>query len=327
MAALDEEFGALTKAFSGLGVDENALISILGKWNTEQRQSFRKGSSDFFIEDERQFEKWDDHHVMHLRHEFLRLKDAIVLWTMHPWERDARLLKESLYKSNGPQFNVLIEVACTRSSQELLGARKAYHSLFHHSIEEDISFHLHTTAQNMKKLFLVAVLSSYRYEGPKVNEEIAKSEAKTISNAIIKANKGKRDLHLIEDQEEIVRILSTRSKLHLKAVYNHYKEISGNYLDQDLDGDLLVKETVRCLCIPQAYFSEVLDASLGYEAADDHTSKEGVSRVIVTRADVDIREIKEEYHKKYGLSLSNKIEDVANGNYRDFLLTLLARGD
>ncbi|KAK4476647.1 hypothetical protein RD792_015807 [Penstemon davidsonii] len=298
MAALDE-FGALTKAFSGLGVDENALISILGKWNTEQRQSFRKGSGDFFIEDERQFEKWDHHH------------DAIVLWTMHPWERDARLLKESLYN-----YNVLIEVACTRSSQELLGARKAYHSLFHHSIEEDISFHLHT-AQNK---LLLAVLSSYRYEGPKVNQEIAKSEAKTISNAIIK---GKRDLI---EEEDIVRILSTRSKLHLKAVYKHYKDISGNYLDQDLDGDLLVKETVQCLCIPQAYFSEVLDASLGYEAADE-ISKEGVSRVIVTRADVDIQEIKEEYHKKYGLCLSNKIEEVANGNYRDFLLTLLARGD
>lgn len=61
-------------AWVGLGVDEKALISILGKCHPQQRQSFRKGNRDFFIEDERQFERWDDRHVLQLRHEFLRLK-------------------------------------------------------------------------------------------------------------------------------------------------------------------------------------------------------------------------------------------------------------
>lgn len=57
---------------------------------------------------------------------------------MHPWERDARLIREALRK--GPEsYGVIVEVVCTRSSEELLGARKAYHSLFDHSIEEDIA--------------------------------------------------------------------------------------------------------------------------------------------------------------------------------------------
>ncbi|KAG8391148.1 hypothetical protein BUALT_Bualt01G0157700 [Buddleja alternifolia] len=318
MAASDEH-GSLTRAFSGLGVDENALISILGKWHPEQRQSFRKGTPDFFIQDERQFERWNDSHVLQLRQEFLRLNEAIVLWTMHPWERDARLLKESLYK--GPsQYNVLVEIAATRSAEELLGARRAYHSLFDHSVEEAVAFQVHTP----DKKLLVALLSSYRYEGPKVNDEIAKLEAKTISNAIIKGGA------LVED-EEIVRILSTRSKLHLKAVYKHYKEISGNYLDEDLDGVPRLKETVECLITPQTYFSKVrfnhyvLDASLRLNA--DEITKDALTRVIPTRADVDMKLIKEEYHKNYGADLPKKIQDVANGNYRDFLLTLIARGD
>ncbi|KAL3622982.1 hypothetical protein CASFOL_030536 [Castilleja foliolosa] len=313
MAASDE-LGSLTKAFSGLGVDENALISILGKLQPEQRQSFRKGSSDFFFEDERQFERWDDRHILQLRHEFLRLKDVIVLWTMHPWERDARLLKESLHK--GSQFSVLIEIASTRSSDELLGARRAYHSLFSHSVEEDVAFHIHGTERKL----LVALLSSYRYEGPKVNEEIAKFEAKTLLDVIRVGGEG-----LLEN-EELVWILSTRSKLHLKAIYKHYKDISDNYLDEDVDGDSsLIAKAVQCLCAPQIYFAQVLDASLRYDA--DEISKEAVSRVTVTRADEDIKQIKEEYNKRYGTSLSKRIEDVANGNYRDFLLTLIARGD
>lgn len=61
---------------------------------------------------------------------------------MHPWERDARLVKEALKK--GPQsYGVIVEIACTRSSEELLGARKAYHSLFDQSIEEDVATHIH----------------------------------------------------------------------------------------------------------------------------------------------------------------------------------------
>ncbi|KAL6562950.1 hypothetical protein OROHE_005537 [Orobanche hederae] len=264
--ATSDELRSLTKAFSGLGVDEKALISTLGKWNSQQRQSFRKGSRDIFLEDERQFERWDDRHVLELRQEFLRLKEAIVLWTMHPWERDARLLKESLHK--GPQYNVLVQIAGTRLSEELLGARRAYHSLFNHSIEEDVAFHVHGPERKL----LIALLSSYRYEGPKVNEQIAEFEAKALLDAI---REGGAAAGLVEN-EELVRILSTRSKLHLNAAYKHYKEISGNYLDEDIDADgasILIKETVQCLCSPQTYFSQVLHASLRYDV--DEMSKDG----------------------------------------------------
>ena len=68
-------------------------------------------------------------------------------------------------------------------------------------------------------------MSSYRYEGAKVNEDLAKSEAKMFANALAKKT------NLIED-EDIVRILSIRSKHHLKAIYSHYKEMTGNFLDE-----------------------------------------------------------------------------------------------
>lgn len=74
---------------------------------------------------------------------------------------------------------------------------------------------------------MVALVSSYRYEGPKVHEDVAKSEAKALANAIKHA--GNKNL---VDDEEIVRILSTRSKLHLMALYKHYKEITGKFLDE-----------------------------------------------------------------------------------------------
>ena len=74
---------------------------------------------------------------------------------------------------------------------------------------------------------LVSLVSAYRYEGPRVREDVAKSEANELHQAI--KNAGKK--FPVED-DEVVRILSTRSKLHIKSVYKHYKELFGTYLDQ-----------------------------------------------------------------------------------------------
>ncbi|CAN4126102.1 unnamed protein product [Withania somnifera] len=310
-----DQFTALTKAFSGLGVDEKSFVSVLAKWDTKQRQSYRKDNGEFFKQDERQFERWDEAHVLQIRQEFLRLKDAVVVYTMHPWERDARLFREALVKeAASPQFHIIIETAATRSSEQLLGARRAYHSLFEHSIEEDIASHINNTHE--RKL-LVGLVSSYRYEGPRVNEELAKSEASEFLKMI--KDGGKK---LIED-EGAVRILSTRGKLHLKDLYSYYKEISGNYLDEDLGGSLILKQTVECLCTPQTYFSKVLDASL--RPYVDEPARDSVTRVIATRADEDISQIGEEFHKIFGTTLTNKIEEIANGSYKEFLLALVTK--
>ncbi|XP_050385227.1 annexin D4 [Argentina anserina] len=311
--ALTDDFKTLTNAFSGLGVDEKSLISILGNSQLEERKCFRKGTPHLFKEDERLFERWNDDRVRLLKHEFMRFKNAVVLWAMHPWERDARLVKEALKK--GPEVHgVIVEIACTRSSEELLGARKAYHSLFDHSIEEDVSYHI----DGPESKLLVALVSAYRYEGPKVNKDTAKSEAQTLSHAIKNADSS----NPIED-DEVIRILSTRSRAHLQEVYKHYKEIFGHNIDEDVDANLRLKETMLCLCTPQTYFSNVLEVSLRNDV--DKNTKKGLTRVIVTRADTDMNLIKEQYHNQYGVSLSSKIGDTANGNYKDFLLTLVAR--
>ncbi|XP_021297335.1 annexin D4-like isoform X2 [Herrania umbratica] len=216
------EVEVLSKALSGIGVDEKSLVSILTKSHHEHKISIRRGCSQLFFEDERQFERWNDDAIKTLKGEFKRFKNAVVLSLMHPWERDARLLKKALKK--GPQqYGVIIEIACTRSSEELLGARKAYHSLFERSIEEDLAAHI----KGSERKLLVALVSAYRYEGPKVKGDTAKSEAKALLNAIKNADKRR----LIED-EEVIRILTTRSKPHLKEVYEQFKKICGKSITE-----------------------------------------------------------------------------------------------
>ena len=72
------------------------------------------------------------------------------------------------------------------------------------------------------------------------------------------------------------------------------------------------------------FYTQVLDAALKIDV--DKNIKKSLTRVIVTRADIDMKEIKTEYNNLYGVSLPQKIEETAKGNYKDFLLTLIARG-
>ena len=44
----------------------------------------------------------------------------MVLWAMHPWERDARLAHHVLHQHHPAA--IVVEVTCTRSAVELLGA-------------------------------------------------------------------------------------------------------------------------------------------------------------------------------------------------------------
>lgn len=62
---------------------------------------------------------------------------------------------------------------------------------------------------------LVSVVSIYRYAGDEIDAKLAKSEADVIYNAI----KSKEFNH-----EEIVRIITTRSKTQLRATLNRYKD-------------------------------------------------------------------------------------------------------
>lgn len=52
---------------------------------------------------------------------------------------------------------------------------------------------------------------------------------------------------------------------------------------------------------------------------DDST----LTRVIVTRAEIDLQYVKAEYQKKYGKSLNDAIHAETSSHYRTFLLSLL----
>lgn len=65
---------------------------------------------------------------------------------------------------------------------------------------------------------LVALVSAYRYDGDEVDTQMAHSEADILHEKIQEK---------AFNHEELIRILSTRSKAQLKATFNRYRDIHG----------------------------------------------------------------------------------------------------
>ena len=72
---------------------------------------------------------------------------------------------------------------------------------------------------------LVPLLTSYRYEGPEVNTHLANSEAKILHEKIS---------HKAYNDEDLIRIIATRSKAQLSATLNAYNNDYGHAITKVL---------------------------------------------------------------------------------------------
>ncbi|CAN6312723.1 unnamed protein product [Urochloa humidicola] len=336
MAAAADDYQDLTRAFAGmggLGVDEATLVTALGRWrhHPERRAQFRRGFPGFFSSSAGAaagFERCEDEYLRHLEAEFARFKDAAVLWALHPWERDARWAHHVLHGDHGgaarahrhhqPPGVVLVEVACTRAADDLLGARRAYQALYHRSLEEDLAYRV----TDATAALLVGLVTAYRYEGERVSEELAAEEAKALAAAVKAAPASVPSARLVRN-EQVVRILATRSKPQLRATFKIYKELHGKPLEEDFAGEPCLQDAVRCLDSPPKYFAEVIGRAFGDDA--DRQAKAALTRVVVARTDVDMEEIKDAYAKQHGAKLADAVAKNTHGHYKDALLAMIGK--
>jgi annexin D len=105
----------------------------------------------------------------------------------------------------------------------------------------------------------VRLVSSFRCSGEYVDEEVSRAEAAELHQAVVA---GKQPLH-----DDVVRIISTRSKPQLKATFERYKQEHGKAFEEVLEerrsSDQLaamLKTAVWCLASPEKHFAEVIIA-------------------------------------------------------------------
>ncbi|KAG6539157.1 annexin-like protein RJ4 [Zingiber officinale] len=294
-----EDAEAIHKACQGWIVNGQTLISILAHRDAAQRKQIQLAFKELSKEDlTKKLESVLSGHF----------EKAVYRWNFEPVEREAVMAYIALKKIFNPR--VIIEIACVNSPNELLVVKKAYQAKYRCSLEEDVAAH---TDGDLRKL-LFALVSTYHYDGKDIDARLAKSEAKILQKHI-------KDNEL--NHSEIIRIVGTRGKAQVNATFNSYREEYGTSIQEALAGKstgefaLALQAAVACIIDPHLYFVEVLDAAL------EKSDEDALTRVIVMRAEKDLGEIKDKFHKQKNVLLEQVVEKKTSGDYEGFLIALL----
>ncbi|XP_057484951.1 annexin D5-like isoform X2 [Actinidia eriantha] len=240
------------------------------------------------------------------------LKGAVLLWMHDPVRRDATVVRQAL-RGTIVNLRIATEVLCSSTPSQIQQLKAVYHAMFGVYVEHDIE----RQASGDHKKLMVAYVVAPRHEGPEVDRMMVETDAE----ALFKAG----EKWLGTDEKTFIRIFSERSKAHLATVKSAYRSMYGKPLakvvKKKTSGNFkfALLTILRCAVNPGKYFAKALHKAMKGLGTDETT----LSRIIVTRAEIDMQDIKAEYFKKYGETLHGAVHSATFGVEGEFLLTLL----
>ncbi|XP_074108858.1 annexin B11 isoform X2 [Cotesia typhae] len=299
-----EDAEVLRKAMKGFGTDEKAIINVLANRTNLQRQEIAVQFKTLYGKDL----------IKDLKSELSGNFEDLVVAMMTPIpDYYAKELHEAM-SGIGTEEHVLIEVMCTMSNQEIHVIRQAYEARYRQSLEDDLRG---DTSGNFKRL-MVSLCCGHRDESFEVNPSAAMEDARQLLQA--------GELRFGTDESTFNAILVQRNILQLKQIFAEYQNITGHPIEEaiknefsgDIEKGLLA--IVRCVNHRAGYFAKQLYKSMHGMGTNDRR----LIRLVVTRVEIDMGEIKQAYLQKYGKTLEDAIADDCSGHYKKCLLALIA---
>uniref|UniRef100_A0AAX7TI02 Annexin n=1 Tax=Astatotilapia calliptera TaxID=8154 RepID=A0AAX7TI02_ASTCA len=287
-ASADAE--VLHKAMKGLGTDEDAILQLVTARSNAQRQEIKASFKTLYGKD-----LIDD-----LKGELGgKFETLIVALMTPPITYDVTSLRNAI-KGAGTDEKVLVEILASRTSQQVKQIVAAYKQEYDDDLEKDITG---DTSGHFQRLLVILLQV----------------------NALFKAGEQKFGT----DEQSFVTILGNRSAEHLRKVFDAYMKLSGYEIEESIkretSGNLkdLLLAVVKCARSVPAYFAETLYYAMKGAGTDDNT----LIRVMVTRSEVDLLDIRAQFRRLFACSLHSMIKGDAGGDYRKALLALCGGDD
>ncbi|KAI4818918.1 hypothetical protein KUCAC02_004208 [Chaenocephalus aceratus] len=154
-----------------------------------------------------------------------------------------------------------------------------------------------------------------------LGEENIDKDAKTLFDA----GEGKFGT----DEEPFITILGNRRVEHLRKVFDAYKKLYGAELEDSIERETtgsfenLLLAVVKCVRSVPEFFAEGLSKSMRRAGTDDST----LMRIMVSRSEIDMLDIRTCFKKKCGASLYTTIQEDTDGDYQKALLYLCGGKD
>ncbi|KAJ1206835.1 hypothetical protein NDU88_002232 [Pleurodeles waltl] len=294
---------ALNKALMEKGVNERDIIDILTSRSNAQRQQIKvayKQATGKVLEDS-------------LKSALSGNFETVVLALLKtPAQFDAQELRNAM-KGLGTDENTLIEVLVPKTNREIKQINAAYKEEYKTELANDIASE---TSGDFQKI-LVAICKGDRNEDNRVDEALADRDAKALYEAGEKIKSANVDV--------FINIFTSRSLGQLNRVFQMYPKYSKadvhKALTLEMKGDIetCLVEILKCAASKPAYFAEKLFNAMKGSGTNDKV----LIRILVSRCEIDMKEIQALFKRFYGKSLRQAIMDELKGDYGTILLGLV----
>uniref|UniRef100_A0A3Q3X2B9 Annexin n=1 Tax=Mola mola TaxID=94237 RepID=A0A3Q3X2B9_MOLML len=296
-----EDAVALRKAIEGLGTKEKTVIDILTHRSSAQRQlicgAYQEATGRTLLDDV----KGDTHG---------KFEDFLVALITPPAAYDCHEVMRAM-KGAGTKDSVLVEIFASRSNDQIAALNDVYLQETQKKLVFDLSKEV--SGDFAKALLLLA--ERRRKKTPRCS----------MTQALYNAGEKKWGT----DESKFIDILCLRSVAQLRQTLVEYKNISGKTLQESIEGEMsgeleeLLVAIVKCVKSVPAYFAERLYESMKGCGTDEST----LNRIMASRSEIDLLDIRAEFKKRYEHSLHSAIESDVGGDHGDCLKAICGGDD
>ncbi|KAL6472757.1 hypothetical protein MHYP_G00189450 [Metynnis hypsauchen] len=302
-----EDVAALRKAIEGLGTNEKSLIDILTQRSNAQRQlickAYHQATGRTLADDLKGDTRGD-------------FENILLGLIMTPAQFDCREFIRAI-KGAGTTDSTLIEIFASRSNFQIKALSDAYLAETGRSLLHDLKSEV--SGDYGKALLILA--EGKRDESTAVDAAKAKADAKVLYEA--------GEKRWGTDESKFIDILCRRSVPQLRQTLVEYKNLTGKTLQQSIESEMsgnlenILVAIVKCVKSVPAYMAERLNQSMKGLG----TTESILTRIMVSRSEIDLLDIRAEYKKLYGCSLYSAIASDVGGDFGQCLKRLCGGDD
>jgi len=313
----------LRKAMKGMGCDKKKVAEVTGRFNANQRAVIRNA---FRTIDQVMFGKGKERNLLRdLKSELGGSYEKLACACYESLaEYDARLVLNALA---GMGFNseMLIEVICTRTNKQIEAMKSAWTT----SLRKQKSM-IECVRGETKKVMsgnhfqslMLTILEGQRPPNKKPDDQQVQTDAETLNRFIKQEKKS-------DAKSKFIDIYTQRSWAHIAALSERFSDVSKKYtmeaaikraFGDGSDTSQALRVINKFCSSPYDFWAEKLRQSMkGMGTKDDL-----LIRIVITRSEVDMLQIKNVFGQRYGngKTLKNWIEDDVSGAYCKLLLKL-----
>lgn len=288
-------------------IDENIIVDILSTTNNEERQIIRNNYKKIFkcpIQNDIN-SKITKNNLLH---------DIALNMFDTPYEYDARELKKALSEKNELNEDILVEIFSTRTKQYLEMVDLAYKNFYEISLKEEIQNTLSKEYAN----FLFTLMDNERpleqtisknraYE---IVEEISKNGIQLYSKDVNMFKK----IFVEKSRKDLILISRAYYEIKKKCLYDDILENipenqSNNIKEEDKVRNKiirLIKDLIFAVITPAQFLAQ--KCSIALMKFDINS----LLRILISRADIDIKSIRDYYFKEVKRDIKKDIKNEQN---------------